>query len=144
MVKKELAIVMALILIISLFTACGSDKEAEKGADVKDITAVVGIVPSEESEMESVEMTEVIIPEGSTVMDALMALSDDLGDLPIEKSAKGNYVTSIGGLEEDVKGGTGWVYEVNSETVMVPANEKELNDDDHVTWLYINWKDMSE
>ena len=79
--------------------------------------------------------TEVDVPEGSTVYDALVATGADVN---ASDSDYGMYVQGIGGLAGgDFGDMSGWMFEVNGEMAEVGCSQLEVADGDVVTWTYV-------
>ena len=75
---------------------------------------------------------DVFVKDGETAYDALLATDVDV-------YGNHSFVTSIDGLEEGAAGPTsGWMYMVNEEMPMVPANEYVLEEGDDVLWYYVD------
>ena len=75
------------------------------------------------------------LEEGATVFDALKKVATSIG-------GNKRYVSSINGLAEKEHGAlSGWIYDVNGSTPMVPCGEYELKNGDSVQWHYENAQD---
>lgn len=77
--------------------------------------------------------------EGITAFDALTESAKEKG-IPVAftGSKSSAYVTSIAGLAEKKHGSaSGWIYTINSESVMHPCGKCVLSPGDSVEWTYI-------
>lgn len=83
----------------------------------------------------AVKGKKVELEEGSTVFDALKKVATSIG-------GNKRYVSSINGLAEKEHGAlSGWMYDVNGSTPMVPCGQYELKNGDSVLWHYENAQD---
>ena len=83
----------------------------------------------------AVKGKKVELEEGSTVFDALKKAATSIG-------GNKRYVSSINGLAEKEHGAlSGWMYDVNGSTPMVPCGQYELKNGDSVLWHYENAQD---
>lgn len=79
------------------------------------------------------EETEVSVPEGGTVLDALRGTG-----LTVETDGSPAYVVSVGGLASGDAGDlSGWTYTVNGESVMTGCDELIVNAGDQIVWTYV-------
>ena len=79
--------------------------------------------------------TDVDVPEGSTVYDALVATGADVN---ATDSDYGMYVQGINGLATGDYGDmSGWMFEVNGEMAEVGCSELEVADGDAIVWTYV-------
>ena len=83
----------------------------------------------------AVKNKKVELEEGATVFDALKKAATSIG-------GNKRYVSSINGLAEKEHGAlSGWMYDVNGSTPMVPCGQYELKNGDSVLWHYENAQD---
>ncbi|WP_058485474.1 S-layer homology domain-containing protein [Defluviitalea phaphyphila] len=82
-----------------------------------------------------ISKTNITVNEGDTILDVLEKV---LSDRRISYTIVGNaYVKSINGLSEFDKGPmSGWMFNVNGETVAVSAANYEVSDGDYIHWFY--------
>lgn len=82
--------------------------------------------------------TAQILPQNSTVFDALMAAVAENGvTIQYRTTSLGKYVYGINGLKEFDKGaGSGWMYRVNDIYPNVSADMYVLQPGDRIEWLY--------
>ena len=79
----------------------------------------------------------VTLDESKTVMDALLAASDEAGFVvDYTNSSYGAYVTGIGGLTAG--GSAGWMYKVNGVMPMTGAGNYTLQNGDTIVWGYVS------
>lgn len=83
------------------------------------------------------QATEVTVPEGSTLLEALQAAAKE-AKLSVVTSGSPAFVDSIGGLANgDVGDVSGWTYTLNEEFVLESADEQTVAQDDQVLWSYV-------
>lgn len=142
--KKILSLLMALILCFS-FAAC-SQKEDNTDTEniINPMTIYISMLDNAEDDIElkdfeEVKKVEFVVEEGSTVLEAtqLYCIANDLN---IELDSDKTYITSMAGVTQgDYRDTTGWIYELNDETVMVSADKQELKEGDHISWEFLDW-----
>lgn len=142
--KKILLLLMALILCFS-FAACGQKDDNTDGENiVNPMTIYISMLDNAEDDLELKDFEEVkkvkfVVEEGSTVLEATQ-LYCVANDLNIELSSDKTYITSMAGITQgDYRDTTGWIYELNDETVMVSADKQELKEGDHISWEFLDW-----
>ena len=135
------AVFAALALAVGL-AACGTAPatggSASSGTDAaqeQQATVSVSVtIDATAGEGES-STTEVDVPEGSTVYDALVATGADVN---ASDSDYGMYVQGINGLAGgDFGDMSGWMFEVNGEMAEVGCSQLEVADGDVITWTYV-------
>ncbi|MBQ5749014.1 MAG: S-layer homology domain-containing protein [Oscillospiraceae bacterium] len=87
-----------------------------------------------------IEPTQLEVPEGASVKDALNAMCQANDDL--RWSGTDNYVSSIGYRDEtlrerDAGAKSGWKYKVNGTTPLVSMDQCILKQSDKVVWYYV-------
>ncbi len=98
---------------------------------VTDITVSIKVKGYNET---IIPKTNLTIDDGDTVLNVL---DDVLGDNDISYEISGGYVESIDGLAEFDKGdNSGWMVNVNGETLNVSSSDYELDDGDYIYWFY--------
>ena len=144
--KKVLALMLTLIMVLAM-TACSTIEPSDDGSDAKMINVKIEIdYPDvddedlEKAEMQDIE-AELKVEEGSSAMDMLFAYADANGiEVVLDESSPSIYVTSIGGVEQTDD--AGWVYEVEDEMTMDPADECILEEGMKITWEFMSWGDF--
>lgn len=133
--KKLLIVLMSMIMVMAM-ASCGEHQKDTPVADIAFVTIEIDF--PDESGVADVEDVEIEVPGGSSVLDVLMAYSEQFNcEVLMSDTSKTAYVTSIGGVAAtDV---AGWVYEVNDEMVMEAADKCVLNDGDEVSWDFETW-----
>ncbi len=105
----------------------------EAGEAAGDIVVPVSITMPESASAEP-KTTEVTVPAGATVLDALQATG---WDVQAEDSDYGKFVTAINGVANGSEGeASGWIYTVNDEPVMEACDALVLADGDSVQWSF--------
>ena len=142
--KKTLLIMAALLLVFAM-TACSVDP-SDDGSDMKTITVEMNIdfpdADDEEFELDEypadIEDYEMQVEDGATVMQILEAFATQQNlDVVVDESSATVYVTSIGGVAAG--GNTGWIYEINDESVMEEAAKCVPANGDEITWEFISF-----
>lgn len=137
MKKKLLLAVFALVLVFAT-AACGNN-EAEDAASEKMISVVIDIDFPDDSDAADVEEAALEVPENSTVLDALNIYADKNNmEVVMDESSESAYVVSIGGIAATKT--AGWIYEVNDEAVMEPADVYKLKENDEISWDFETWE----
>ncbi len=72
--------------------------------------------------------------EGITVSGGRVVDTLEAAGIAYETAYQGKLITSIGGLKNE--GMSGWMYQINGETVMRSAAEQEIREGDCVIWWY--------
>ncbi len=78
------------------------------------------------------------IEEGSTVYEAMLWMQENRG-LQIEGTQYGNlgfFVESIGGIENDKRGGKYWIYYINGAKAQMGISQYVIQPNDIITWKY--------
>lgn len=144
---KRFAAVLALILALSMLplAACSSQSDQSNQSATGGQSSTNGVINVEVSidasfvrdagkDVSAFDIfttpLSIELNEGATAYDALVAMGVQIGGTP-------SYVTSIEGLEAGAAGdNSGWLYEVNAVSPMVPANEYVLQNGDTIRWVY--------
>ena len=131
--QKFTAVLLALLLIFAL-AACGGDP-AEDGSDVETIQINMNIEYPVDGKRENVEHYAMTVEENATVLQVLESYSDQEG-LAIEVDTSGTTnVTAINEIK--TANGSGWVYEVNGETITKAASEYKVKNGDKIVWKFV-------
>lgn len=110
----------------------GTSSSAEVQAGQAQVT--IAIAPEGDINFGTVE--EVVVPEGSTVYDALMATSSDV---KASDGQYGKFVESIDGVANGSNGATsGWVYTINGQESQEACDAAFVNNGDVVEWLFVS------
>ena len=149
--KKFLSLTLIFVLCLAL-AACTQDDTPQTGlsdettANLIDVSISIankaGDVAAAE-DFAAVEDAEFSVEEGTNVLDAtqIYCVSNDLS---IELGGSGDYVTSIGGLtEKDGADTTGWIFMVNGEAGSLGADEVVLEEDDKISWEFVDFATYS-
>lgn len=134
-----MAVAIALVAMMGL-VGCG---EAEPPAATETPTAntlpengdvtVTMLVSSPAGEQEVSYDSELVLPEGSTVIDAFSITGLNV---VVEDSEYGAFVTSINGIEN--AGTKGWTYTLNGREIQESAGNQILQNGDTIEWTYID------
>lgn len=136
MKKKLLLAVFALVLVFA--TACGNN-EAEDATSETMISVFIDIDFPDDSNVADVEEAALDVPENSTVLDVLNIYADKNNmEVAMDESSKSAYVVSIGGIAATKT--AGWIYEVNDEAVMEPADAYKIKENDEISWDFETWE----
>lgn len=145
--KKYIMIVLALILALSM-CACTVDP-SDDGSDMKTITVEMNIdYPDADDDDADAEAAQVYpediedyrmqVESGATVMQILEAFASQNGlEVVVDDTSSTVYVTSIGGVAAGDS--TGWIYEINDESVMEEAAKCVPVNGDEITWEFITY-----
>ena len=144
--KKLLVLITALIMVLAM-TACSTIEPSDDGSDAKMINVKIEIdYPDvddenlEKAEMQDIE-AELTVEEGTTALDMLFAYADANSiEVVMDDSSASAYVTSIGGVAQTDD--AGWVYEVDDEMTMDPADQLILEEGMKITWEFMSWGDF--
>lgn len=137
MKKKLLLAVFALVLVF-VAAACGNN-EAEDTASEKMISVVIDIDFPDDSNIADVDEAAIEVPENSTVLDVLNIYADKNNmEVVMDESSESAYVTSVGGIAATKT--AGWIYEVNDEAVMEPADAYKIKENDEISWDFETWE----
>lgn len=130
---KRITLIALTLLLTLTFAAC-LDPSAD-GSDIKTIHVSMDVIYPKDADIENVTDFEMQVEESATVLDVLKSFADQQDiEVIIDDSSSSVYVTSINGYAaEDT---SGWIYEVNNETVMEEASHYVLANGDEVTWEY--------
>ena len=114
-------------------------QESEASADLKkqDIITITIMIDGSDGGDKAIECSgKEELPAGSTAYDALKAICD-CNEYAI--TGDSSYVKTIGGLGEGSFGAKpcGWMFMVDNEYPVVPADECELKDGSTVTWVFM-------
>ena len=144
--KKLLVLITALIMVLAM-TACSTIEPSDDGSDAKMINVAIEIdYPDvddenlEKAEMQGIE-AELTVEEGTTALDMLFAYADANSiEVVMDDSSASAYVTSISGVAQTDD--AGWVYEVDDEMTMDPADQLILEEGMKITWEFMSWGDF--
>lgn len=137
MKKKLLLAVFALILVFAA-TACGNNED-EDTVSKKMISVTIDIDFPDDSNITDVEEAALEAPENSTVLDVLNIYADKNNmEVVMDESSESAYVVSIGGITATKT--AGWIYEVNDEAVMEPADAYKIKKNDEISWDFETWE----
>ena len=144
--KKLLVLITVLIMVLAM-TACSTIEPSDDGSDAKMINVAIEIdYPDvddenlEKAEMQGIE-AELTVEEGTTALDMLFAYADANSiEVVMDDSSASAYVTSIGGVAQTDD--AGWVYEVDDEMTMDPADQLILEEGMKITWEFMSWGDF--
>ena len=133
-IKKTNAIKVFIALIITVSTMLSMCALASEGNGKNISIRVEGI-------SETILEEQTVIVEADVEKTALYILKEILGSIGIDYTLSNygetEYVQSINGEEEATFGGwDGWIFLVNSETVMVGAGEYVVGDRDEIVFYY--------
>ena len=154
---KSSAVIFALVLSLSTFALWGctgnssqassgslDEQHASEAASIEvvvvlDISAAVAENDPTALELEKTQGAEaayqVKIPEGGTILDALVSSGAEIG---MTSSTMGDYVSTINGLASGSVGSeSGWTFLVNDEMVMESADVATLSAGDTVKWQFV-------
>lgn len=140
--KKILSVLCVLILIFTT-AACSSQPEVDDTPVVNPVNLSFSLLDGDDDleldDFEKIENDPFIAEEGSTVLEAtqLYCMSHDIS---ISVDSSKGYVTEIAGLSEgDYNNQTGWVFTVNGEMGMLAADEQIVEENDKITWEFIDF-----
>lgn len=135
-----LVVAGAMVACLGLVGCASNNDESEASdsspaAEVQEETmaVTVSVAGDEDKNVEAAEET-VIIPVGSTAMDALSAT---MYTIVSEEGQYGPFITSINGVDQTDS--SAWTYTVNGEQPTVGAGEYVLNDGDVMEWTLIDF-----
>ncbi len=141
--KKLLSLVLILVVCFT-FAACGNgDNTVTDPENIVNPITVYMTIETDDSvdadDFEGFDEAKFIVEEGSNVLDATQVFCVGNG-LKYELSKDGTYFTTLAGVSEgDYAATTGWVYELNDESLMVPSGECEIKDGDEITWKFVDY-----
>jgi Domain of unknown function (DUF4430) len=95
-----------------------------------EVTVTVDFGPAGKPRLEKT----VVVPEKSTVLDALMAL---VPVVTLPRYGMDHFVEEIGGIRNDLAGDRGWRFEVNGYRSNVPAERYLVKNHDWIKWVYL-------
>ena len=125
--KNRLFFLLAAALVL-----CGC------GSDAAPTATKISVGLAVEFGGESIDLvTSQSIHDNATVVE-LLAAAVERGSLTFEASGNGEtaFVKQINGVENQLGGGSNWVYFVNGEQAAVGAGVKNLADGDKVLWKF--------
>jgi hypothetical protein len=137
MKRKKLFLGILLAALVLAATACGGGGAK---ADTIKVTISIDVLTLQEKDPALAEAygedgvvlseTELELPEGSNVIDALTA-----SEVAYDDAA--GYVSSIAGLQSGTEGSySGWLFIVNDEFADVGATDYILSDGDKIQWRF--------
>lgn len=140
--KKVLSVIFIVALALTM-TACSDKPETDETPVVNPTNLTFSLLDGDDElelpDFEEINEDPFIAEEGSTVLEAtqLYCMSHDIS-ISVDSSA--GYVTEIGGLTEgDYSEQTGWVFTVNGEMGMLPADEEIIEEGDKIAWEFIDF-----
>lgn len=138
--KKFFTVIIVMILTVFL-ASCGDNdtKDSAASGDVSKITVVLNIDFPDDCGIEDIDDLKLAVPDGSSVLDILEIWAGDENTVTLDPSSENPYVTGINGISAG--GSTGWIYEVNEEMVMDPADEYKVKNGDEISWEYEDWSE---
>lgn len=140
--KKLSVFILSLILIFTM-VSCGDNDEKNMTSDKTDITVTIEIDFPDDSGVQDIDNAQVSVSEGNSVLDVLNTYGEENSvDITLDERSESPYVISISGVE--ATGSSGWVYELNDETVMESADKCTVQDGDKVDWSFESWDDDSD
>jgi len=160
--KRVKSLILVALMIIAMMSFAGCKDDADIGIiggadgptqiivadkldntiiDTNVYTAELSIDYPDDSGLEDLEDVEIIIVDGTTVLEALTTYAKANNLVVSVEQGVSPYVTNIGGVT--ATDDTGWVFEVNDEMVMVSAGELVLKDGDEVDWEFVTWDEVT-
>lgn len=139
-IKKALTSALVILCVVSSLAmmACSSQSSTSSSSSVvveEDTGIAVLLSIDGTAAGAEVQTFTISVPEGASVLDALVASSVDTD---IEDSSYGPFVSSIDGIANGSEGAqSGWTYTVNDEYATVGASEFVLSDGDAVVWTFV-------
>lgn len=146
--KKFILIISALIMTLAM-TACTVDP-SDDGSDTETITVYMNIdFPDTEDDDDEAADADMAYPEdiedfkmqvenGATVMQILESFASQNNiEVLVDDSSATLYVTSIAGVAAGDN--SGWIYEVNDESIMEEAAKCTPSNGDEITWEFISF-----
>ena len=136
---KKSTVIMLVILAVVLLLLCALAVSQRFVKTDVDATNTVTVSAVHENGKVLLPPTQVPLPDGANVLEALSIAAKEEG-VPVALSGTkpNRYVEGIGGLFTADEGPfSGWIYYVNGEAPLVGADQLEIQDGDHYRFFYI-------
>lgn len=131
---KKIVLLVVTMSLIFVMAACGTDVET---ADNDEVSVKISITYPENSDMQNVVEETIIVDKGESVLDVLEEYADEKDFVIAVDTASTPYVTSINGVA--ASGSSGWIYQVNGNQVMDPADSYKAVSGETYQWIYTTW-----
>ncbi|MFQ8602287.1 MAG: DUF4430 domain-containing protein [Anaerovoracaceae bacterium] len=140
---KKLSVFIVSLILMFTMVSCGSDNDTNTNSQTSNITVTLDIDFPDNSEAQDVDNVKVTVPEKSSVLDVLTTYGEENNvDIILDEKSESPYVTSINNIK--ATNDSGWVYELNDEAVMEPADQCTVQEGDKIDWSFETWSDDND
>ena len=137
--KKLLAVLLVLVMVLSVAACGGGNDEVELENPVNFTIEVAISVDDAAADFEGFT-AEYAAEAGSSVLDATSFYCQNNDKTITIVDEYGGYVTELAGLTSgDYADNTAWVFYLNGESPTVGAGDIELNEGDVIKWEFIKY-----
>lgn len=144
-IKKLTISVVTLIMLISAVSCKDnynniSKEDESKNTASKTIEIKLDIDFPDDSDIQDVDDLKMNVPKGSSVLEVLNQYGKENDvEILLDEESNTAYVTSINGVAATKT--AGWIYEINDEAVMDPADKTTVTKGDNIDWEFTEWTD---
>ena len=140
---KKLSVFIVSLILMFTMVSCGSDNDTNTNSQTSNIIVTLDIDFPDNSEAQDVDNVKVNVPEKSSVLDVLTTYGEENNvDIILDEKSESPYVTSINNIK--ATNDSGWVYELNDEAVMEPADQCTVQGGDKIDWSFETWSDDND